>query len=221
MSATLEERLHYHFSNAQLLEQALTHRSSLGAQNNERLEFLGDAVLSHIVAEELFQRHPGAPEGELSRMRSSLVCGHRLSEMAKQLELGLFLKLGVGEKKSGGRDRHSILADTFEALIGAVYLDGGIDACRDVVLGLYGGGIDVLSEVTPDKDAKSTLQEWLQARKLPLPSYEATITGEAHAQTFHVVCRVDGLLHEAEGISTNRRQAEQAAAKAYLELLDG
>jgi len=219
--AALEKRLQYHFTNPTLLKQALTHRSAVGAENNERLEFLGDAVLSHIIAEALFQRHPNAPEGDLSRMRSSLVCGDRLANIAKQLALGSFLTLGVGEKKSGGSHRTSILAYAVEALIGAVYLDAGMTTCRELVLQFYHDEIDTLAKMTTEKDAKSTLQEWLQARKLPLPVYEATVTGAAHTQTFHVVCSVEGLPHKTEGSSTSRRQAEQVAAKAYLELLNG
>lgn len=220
MLEKLEAQLNYQFRDKELLSRALTHRSLVGAENNERLEFLGDAVLSHIVAEALYDGYPDASEGELSRMRSALVRGDRLAKIAKALDLGHYLKLGVGEKKSGGRDRHSILADAFEGLIGALYLDAGMETCRRVVIDLYGGKIDALANVTPEKDAKSALQEWLQAHKLPLPIYEVTISGEAHAQTFDVICRVESLPHEAKGTSSSRRKAEQAAAKAYLELLD-
>jgi len=215
----LQERLGYQFKDIALLENALTHRS-VGGLNNERLEFLGDAVLSHIVAEELYLRHPEAREGELSRMRSSLVKGERIAELAKHLDLSPCLRLGVGEQKSGGHHRQSILADAFEAVIGAVYLDAGIDVSRQCVLQWYGEGIESLSEATPEKDPKSSLQEWLQAHKLPLPIYDATITGEAHAQTFHVTCRVEGLEYTAEGTSTSRRKAEQEAALIFLDLLD-
>ena len=217
---TLEKKLDYRFNNAALLNQALTHRSCAGQENNERFEFLGDAILSHIIAEELFQRYPTSREGDLSRMRSALVCGEKLAEIAKRLTLGDFIKLGAGEQRSGGQSRRSILANAVEAIIGAIYLDAGFNACRDVVLNIYGNDLTTLPTDSPEKDAKSTLQEWAQARRLPLPSYEATITGEAHAQRFHVTCRVEGLPHETQGVSTNRRQAEQAAAKAYLELLD-
>lgn len=215
----LQQRLDYQFRDVTLLENAVTHRST-GGFNNERLEFLGDAVLSHIMAEELYRRHPKAREGELSRMRSSLVRGDRLTELARCLDLSSSLRLGVGEQRSGGQHRHSILADAFEAIIGAVYLDGGMEVCRRCVLRWYGEGIESLSEVTPEKDAKSILQEWLQAHKLPLPAYEATVTGEAHAQTFNVTCRVEGLDHVTEGTSTNRRKAEQEAAQHFLELLN-
>lgn len=220
MLEQLEKRLGYTFHNKGLLNRALTHRSYVGAENNERLEFLGDAVLSHIVTEELYQRYPKAREGELSRMRSALVRGDRLALMAKTLELGACLKLGVGERKSGGGDRHSILADAFEALIGALYLEAGMDTCRKIVLSIYGSEMNMFSKTSVNKDAKSVLQEWLQAHKFPLPTYEAMVSGEAHAQTFRIVCRVKGLPHETWGTSTNRRSAEQAAAKAYLELLN-
>ncbi len=215
----LQKRLGYQFKNISLLENALTHRS-VGGPNNERLEFLGDAVLSQIIAEALYRRHPKAREGELSRMRSSLVRGDQIAELAKCLDLSLCIRLGAGEQKSGGQHRHSILADTFEAIIGAIYLDGGVEVCQDCVLQWYGEGIEALSKVTPEKDAKSALQEWLQAHKFPLPVYEATATGEAHAQTFHVTCRVEGLDQTTEGMSTSRRRAEQEAAQRFLELLN-
>jgi len=215
----LQERLGYKFKNIGLLENALTHRS-VGGTNNERLEFLGDAVLSHIMADELYRSHPNAREGELSRMRSSLVKGDRIAELAKSLDLSSYLRLGVGEKKSGGQYRPSILADAFEAVIGAVYLDGDIDQCRLCVLQWYGESVEGLSKLTPEKDAKSVLQEWSQAHKYPLPIYEATTTGQAHAQTFHVTCRVEGLDHSASGVSTSRRRAEQEAAQHFLDLLN-
>lgn len=216
----LQQRLGYEFDDLALLKCALTHRSLPGALNNERLEFLGDAVLSHIVAEALFQQYSTAREGELSRMRAMLVCGDRLADMAKELSLGAYLTLGMGEKKSGGSERRSILANAFEALVGAVYLDGGMDRCREFVMAIYGDNISTFSQVLSEKDAKSSLQEWLQRRQLPLPLYEAVALGKAHSQTFHVVCRVEGLPYKTEGTSTSRRRAEQVAAQAYLELLD-
>ena len=215
----LQERLGYQFNDASLLEIALRHRSATG-ENNERLEFLGDAVLGHVMAEELYRRHPKAREGELSRMRSSLVNGERIALLAKRLALSDYLFLGIGEQKSGGQHRVSILADAFEAVIGAIYLDAGMDISRDCVLRWYGESIESLSEITPEKDAKSVLQEWLQAHKRPLPIYEASVSGEAHAQTFHVTCSVEGLSYKAEGVSTSRRKAEQIAAQIFLELID-
>ena len=214
----LQKRLGYQFKDISLLKNALTHRSA-GALNNERLEFLGDAVLSQIMAEELYLRHPKSSEGDLSRMRSSLVKGDCIADLARNLALSECLHLGIGEQKSGGQHRQSILADAFEAVIGAIYLDGGTEACRDCILQWYGDGFESPSKITPVKDAKSALQEWLQAHKMPLPIYEATVEGEAHAQTFHVTCRVDGIEHIAKGTSTSRRRAEQEAAETYLELL--
>lgn len=218
MLVALQKRIDYFFEDISLLERALTHRSSPQA-NNERLEFLGDALLGQIVAEALFHRYPDAREGGLSRMRAALVRGDRLAKLAKQLALGDCLNLGMGEKKSGGHERRSILADAVEALIAAIYLDGGWSVCREFVLKIYGDSLYNFSNNVAEKDAKSVLQEWLQANKLPLPIYHATITGPAHAQTFHVICQVDGLPHRAEGTSTNRRNAEQLAAKQFLELI--
>jgi ribonuclease-3 len=214
----LSSRIGYSFKNAELLKRALTHRSIPG-KNNERLEFLGDAVLSFIISTELHQRHPRAREGELSRMRSALVNGEILAEFARDLEVGTYLRLGVGELKSGGQNRDSILADALEAIIGAIFLDGGIEICRSSVLNWYDERFEDLSALKPKKDAKSLLQEWLQARKFPLPHYEATTTGAAHAQTFYVTCQIEGLPHQTKGASTSRRKAEQEAAANYLELI--
>lgn len=214
----LQKRLGYFFKNKNLLIRALTHRSSMEL-NNERLEFLGDAILGYIITEELFHRHPEAREGILSRMRSSLVRGEYLVALAKQLDLGQYLQLGVGEIRQGGCNRASILADALEAVIGAIYLDGGIELCREVILQLYGSDIDTLSQATSKKDPKSVLQEWLQAHRLPLPHYELTVEGRAHEQLFYIVCYVKGLPYRAKGVSTNRRKAEQIAAAAFLEQL--
>ncbi|MCH9770566.1 MAG: ribonuclease III [Gammaproteobacteria bacterium] len=214
----LINNLDYTFKDPKLLSMALTHRSAEG-QNNERLEFLGDAVLSCIIAEVLYAKHPNAAEGELSRMRSSLVNGEMLAGMARSLHFSPCLKLGVGEIKSGGRKRSSILADAFEAVIGAIYLDGGMDSCRNAVLTWYGDRFEDLSLFKPIKDSKSLLQEWLQARRLPLPDYQVKVSGAAHIQRFYVVCTVNGLDHSAEGVSTSRRKAEQLAAANFLEQL--
>ena len=215
----LENFLNYSFQDKALLKQALTHRSFDGHVNNERLEFLGDAALSLIITEALFQAYPKIREGELSHMRSVLVRGERLTELAKTLLLSHYLKLGVGERKQSSEVRHSILANALEALIGALCLDAGIEKCREIVLQLYGEDIIQLSQIKLEKDAKSALQEWLQSKKMPLPKYEVNITGESHAQTFEVICRVKGLSHETNGISTSRRRAEQVAAKNFLEFL--
>ncbi|ACJ17927.1 ribonuclease III [Coxiella burnetii] len=215
----LMERLGHQFNNLELLKIALTHRSS-GADNNERLEFLGDSVLGFIIASELYQRRPQAREGDLSRMRASMVNGDELAQMSTKLGINEYLQLGVGEQKSGGKRRRSILADALEAIVGSIYIDAGLETCRRCVLNWYGERVDDLSKLSPKKDAKSLLQEWLQARRLPLPTYEVKITGEAHAQTFTVNCYVKGLPHKTEGVNTTRRRAEQIAAKRFLELLD-
>ncbi len=217
--SVLLNRIGYHFNDLALLNHALSHRSA-GDINNERLEFLGDAVLSIIIAEALFQHHPHASEGELSRMRSTLVSGVHLAELAKKLELGVHVRLGPGELKSGGQHRESILADTFEALLGAVYLDSDCDleTCRQCIFKWYGERLEELSDMHPAKDAKSHLQEWAQAHKFPLPTYTATISGKPHEQIFVVTCEIDGLPHKATGTSTSRRKAEQLAARHYLDL---
>lgn len=216
----LSLRLGYVFKNMELLQKALTHRSIPG-KNNERLEFLGDAVLSFIIASVLFERHPNAREGELSRMRSILVNGEILARFAKELNISPHLRLGMGEMKSGGRHRHSILADALEAIIGAIYMDGGIEECRRCVMNWYGTQFEDLSELEAKKDPKSALQEWLQAKKLPLPDYKVKVSGAPHEQIFHVTCAVTGLSYVTEGVSTSRRRAEQQAAELFLELVFG
>jgi len=215
MSATDPLSLDYRFRDPALAELALTHRS-VGRPNNERLEFFGDALLGMLVAEMLYTVHPNASEGELSRLRAQLVNGQALAVMARALELGEGLKLGPGELKSGGFRRDSILADAFEATIAAVYLDGGFEACRQVVRGLFEARIHELKRSS--KDAKTRLQEWLQARALPLPHYELVAShGEDHAKVFEVSCSVDEpepCTARAEGGS--RRGAEQDAAEDVL-----
>jgi ribonuclease-3 len=212
----LQERLSVHFHDVELLHCALTHRS-VRRQHNERLEFLGDAVLSFVVADALFRRYPELEEGELSRVRSGLVNGEMLAEVARRFDLGSDLILGMGEVKSGGQERDSILADAVEAIIGAVYLDSGIQAARQLILRFYDDQcFDDLKNAKLKKDPKSALQEWLQARKYPLPTYEAVTTGEAHAQTFDVTCTVEGLDAVTHGRSNSRRRAEQQAAEVFL-----
>lgn len=209
--------LGYVFQRPALLEDALTHRSASPC-NNERLEFLGDALLNLIVAEQLFQRHPQASEGELSRLRASLVRGEALAALARDLRLGEELRLGQGELKSGGYERESILADALEAVFGAVYLDGGLDACRALILRLYGGRLLDSTGVADLKDPKTRLQEYLQARQQPLPVYTIVrIRGEPHAQSFTVECAVAE--HRAMAVGGNRRKAEQEAARQLLEQL--
>jgi ribonuclease-3 len=209
----------YRFDDPQLLRAALTHRS-VGSVNNERLEFLGDSVLNTVVAMRLFALHPEAQEGDLSRMRARLVRGTTLSEVASSIGLGREIRLGEGELKSGGFRRASILADAFEALLGAIFIDGGYDACRAVILRLFDPLIAALPAAEELKDPKTRLQEWLQARGRPLPEYSLqSEEGADHAKQFFVSCELtdDGTLAEASGRS--RRKAEQAAAALLLEML--
>jgi ribonuclease-3 len=211
-------KLSYRFRDPALAELALTHRS-VGKPNNERMEFLGDALLGVMVAELLYDTHPNASEGELSRLRAQLVNGQALAVIARELELGDGLKLGPGELKSGGFRRDSILADAFEALLAAVYLDGGFEACREVVRSLFKDRVAAIPRSS--KDAKTRLQEWLQARGLPLPLYELKDAhGEDHAKTFDVFCAIsEPQVINAEGHGGSRRAAEQDAAETVLRRL--
>lgn len=215
----LTHRLKYRFSNLSLLEQALTHRSA-AKQHNERLEFLGDSVLGIIISDALFQRFTNINEGELSRMRAFLVCGEMLAELAQEMELGQFVRLGPGEMKSGGHLRESILADMVEALMGAIYLDSDLETCRRVVLQWFK---EKLAGVVPgevDKDAKTQLQEMLQAEQIPVPEYQIIeATGLAHNQKFKVACSIAVLSEPTIGEGTSRKKAEQAAAKQALKLI--
>ncbi|SBS27841.1 Ribonuclease 3 [Marinomonas spartinae] len=213
-------RIGYFFADLGLLELALTHRS-FGGKNNERLEFLGDSILNYVIAEELFHRFPKAKEGELSRLRASLVKGDTLAELAREFQLGDFLKLGAGELKSGGFRRDSILADAVEGIIGGMYLDAGMDVSRQHILAWYKDRLDATSLKVVTKDAKTRLQEFLQARKHALPQYEVVeILGEPHDQTFHVHCFVELCDKPIEGAGNSRRIAEQNAAAAALKLLE-
>ena len=208
----------YSFVNAGLLQQALTHRS-YGAPHNERLEFLGDGVLNCIVAAALFERFPQLPEGDLSRLRASLVNQQSLFETAQRIDLGARLLLGEGEIRSGGAQRPSIVADALEALIGAVFLDGGFDAARTVVLGLFEPALTIANPHSVSKDAKTLLQEFLQARRYPLPSYAVIATaGQAHEQSFRVECSIPELNIRTQGEGSTRRNAEQVAARRAYEL---
>ncbi len=209
----------YRFADQHLLEEALTHRSR-GAVNYERLEFLGDSVLNLVVSSRLFELKPDADEGDLSRMRARLVRGETLTDIASGLGLGQQLSLGEGEMKSGGFRRASILADAFEALLGAIFLDSGYASCRNIILDLFDPLIEKLPGVEELKDAKTRLQEWLQGRGRPLPEYTLLREeGADHVKKFHVQCRImdDGSMVEAAGGS--RRRAEQAAAAKVLKLL--
>jgi len=217
----LEKSLGHSFADQGLLQQALTHRSA-GSRNNERLEFLGDAILGSVIAAELYRRYPGAKEGELSRLRANLVRRESLAEVAHSLVLGQYLTLGAGERKSGGHQRDSILADTVEALLGAISLDSDFSVCQRVILGLFAARLDSLADAASLKDAKTRLQEYLQSRHQPLPEYTVTdVAGEAHAQSFKVECVVEGAgLPPGKGQGSSRRQAEQSAAEDMLARLD-
>lgn len=219
-SERLQRALGYHFADSSLLQLALTHRS-VGGRNNERLEFLGDSIVNHIVAEALYARFPDAREGDMSRMRASLVKGDTLAEVAKELELGEHLLLGPGERKSGGKRRGSILADALEAVAGAILLDSDVASCRSCVLNWFRGRLESLTLDGADKDAKTQLQEYLQGRRRPLPEYELLgVLGDDHDQQFHVSCRVAKPALVVEGAGSSRRKAEQAAARIALERLE-
>jgi ribonuclease III len=213
----LQTRISYSFTQPALLQQALTHRS-FSATNNERLEFLGDSVLNFIIAHQLFNLFPNLPEGDLSRLRAKLVREASLAEIAADLHLGDALKLGEGELKSAGWRRPSILADALEAIVGAVYLDGGFDAAQQVVALLYRDKLQTIDPKAIDKDAKSQLQEYLQSKKMDLPEYQVvSIEGEAHAQSFTVQCFIKKLKLTTTGVGTSRRVAEQQAAKLAMD----
>jgi ribonuclease-3 len=213
------EKLGYVFKQPQLLLRALTHRSS-APEHNERLEFLGDSVLGCVIAKYLYGNYPQLSEGELSRLRSSLVREETLATLAQQLDLGNQLKLGEGELKSGGFRRPSILADALEALFGAVLLDSGFADAEAVVLNLYVPYLEKVDVQTLGKDAKTLLQEYLQGKRIPLPTYSVVdMSGEAHAQTFQVECAIPSLKISARGTGASRRNAEQQAAQAAYQQL--
>jgi ribonuclease-3 len=212
----LERQLGHRFQDQELLLLALTHRSFAG-RNNERLEFLGDSILNFIAAEALFQRFPQAREGQLSRLRARLVKGETLAVLARGFDLGEYLRLGSGELKSGGFRRESILADALEALIGAIYLDAGMDVARQRVLAWLETELNGLTLVDTNKDPKTRLQEFLQSRGQELPRYDVvTIEGEPHCRTFTVECQVSQLNEKTHGQGGSRRIAEQVAAAAAL-----
>ena len=212
----LQARLGHRFADTGLLQRALTHRS-FGADHNERLEFLGDAVLSMAVSSLLYERFAGSDEGDLTRVRAHLVREDSLHRAALVLCLPEVLRLSEGEARGGGAQRPSILADALEALIGATFLDGGVAAAGQLVRRLFGELIDSSEADSWRKDAKTELQEWLQARKLPVPSYRIVATrGQAHAQTFDVECAVPALSRAELGEGKSRRAAEQEAARHML-----
>ena len=213
--------------NIQLYEQALLHKSSSVRSdkgrplNNERLEFLGDSILSYVIANALYHRFPRVDEGDMSRMRATLVRGNTLAELAREFELGECLRLGPGELKSGGFRRESILADTVEALIGGVFLDSDIQTVEKLILNWYQTRLDEISPGDKQKDPKTRLQEYLQGRHLPLPTYLVVqVRGEAHDQEFTIHCQVSGLSEPVVGTGSSRRKAEQAAAEQALKKLE-
>ncbi|MFZ1181090.1 MAG: ribonuclease III, partial [Herbaspirillum sp.] len=214
----LQNRLGHTFRNAALLQQALTHRSH-SSLHNERLEFLGDSILNCVVASLLFDRYHKIDEGDLSRLRANLVKQQSLYEIAQRLDLSQFLRLGEGELKSGGFRRPSILADTLEALLGAIFLDAGFNAARDVIRSLYIPILDTVDPKTLGKDAKTLLQEYLQGKKIALPQYNVIATrGAAHNQEFEIECLVPKLEIRVFGTGGSRRAGEQAAARLALEV---
>ncbi|MES9993945.1 MAG: ribonuclease III [Candidatus Thiodiazotropha sp.] len=211
--------LGYNFTDPQLIEQALTHRSA-GGNNNERLEYLGDAILGFIVADELYKHFPKATEGQLSRFRSSLVKRDTLADVAREFNLGDYLRLGQGELRSGGQSRSSILADGLEAILASIYLDGGYRACRKVIQNIFQPRLLTMSLDSQRKDPKTELQEYLQATKTDLPGYEILgVSGDPHSQLFTISCTVSALNKSTTGQGTSRRKAEQDAASRMLALL--
>jgi len=219
MSDELSQKLNYEFQDSKFLKVALTHRSK-GGDHNERLEFLGDAVVNFVIAEILYNLFPKGTEGELSRWRASLVNRDTLADLAKEFELGQYLFLGPGELRSGGSERQSILSCAMEAIIGAVYLDGGFDIARSKIMEWYEPLLQSLSSAASHKDPKTLLQEYLQSRRMSLPVYKVeNVSGEAHQQIFTVSCQVDGLIESTMGKGTSRRRAEQDAAQAMLVVL--
>jgi ribonuclease-3 len=214
--ARLERQLGYTFKDQELMVLALTHRSFAG-RNNERLEFLGDAILNFVAGEALFERFPLAREGQLSRLRARLVKGETLAILARGFDLGDYLRLGSGELKSGGFRRESILADALEALIGAIYLDAGMDAARQRVVAWLTNELESLTLVDTNKDPKTRLQEFLQSRACELPRYDVVdIQGDPHCRTFVVECQISLLNDKTLGQGASRRIAEQVAAAAAL-----
>ena len=219
----VEKIFNYAFKNTDLLDLALSHRS-IGSKNNERLEFLGDSILGMVISSELFQRFPNEKEGVLTRLRSSLVKGDTLSEIATELNLGDYIKLGSGELKSGGYRRASTLADVVEAIIGAIYLDSksdfGISTVEKIILTIFKNRIDNCEPTGVLKDPKTRLQEHLQAKNLPLPTYNVvSISGKEHLQTFKVSCAIEGFSNHVVAKGASRRKAEQAAAEKALNTL--
>jgi ribonuclease-3 len=215
----LSTKLNYKFKNINLLELALTHRS-VNSINNERLEYLGDAILGFVIAEALYAKFSDGPEGVLTRKRASLVKKETLAALARQLNLGEFIHLGLGEKKSGGWRRDSILANTLEAILGGIYLDSDFETCRQFIINLYSDLLDNLSLKDSEKDSKTELQEYLQGRKQSLPFYHVVAEeGEAHDRIFTVECEIESFSETIKARGKSKRAAEQSAAQKVLDLL--
>ena len=216
----LSKAIGHRFSNPRFVEQAVTHRSA-GGVNNERQEFLGDAILGFVIADELYRIFSEATEGQLSRLRAALVKRESLAALARSLDLGQYLSLGAGELRSGGQARDSILADALEAVFAAVYLDSGYPTAREVILNLFRDRLTALTMESQQKDPKTRLQEYLQALKYPLPDYRIVeVSGDQHAQVFQVACVVPELSMETLGTGSSRRRAEQDAAEGVLKALN-
>lgn len=216
---SLESRLGHHFANPKLLIQALTHRSA-GADHNERLEFIGDSILNFVIGEALYHAHPQAPEGELSRWRAALVQGSNLAQRAIDWQLYDYIQLGPGEQKNQGQHRPSILADAFEAILGAIYLDAGFATAKALIQTTFAHQLSKPHILGLAKDAKTTLQEYLQAQNLPLPCYTLlSTTGFEHASIFTMQCSIEKLKLNTQGQGASKRKAEQAAATAMLSQL--
>jgi len=216
MNEALAHKLNYQFKNAALLKMALTHRSS-NEVNNERLEFLGDSIVNFVIAEALYLQFPNASEGELSRWRATLINRETLATLAREFDLGKYLYLGPGEVKSGGSERSSILSCGMEAIIGAIYLDGGFEKTKNCIMEWYETWLQNLSNAASHKDPKTILQERVQAIRKPLPIYIVeSIEGEAHNQIFIVSCEISGTKEKTIGKGTSRRRAEQDAAEIML-----
>ena len=212
----LTAALGYTFTSAELLQSALTHRSA-GPSHNERLEFLGDAILGVVITEHLYHAFPDADEGQLTRTRARLVKGETLASIAREIELGSHVVLGEGEMKSGGWRRDSILANTFEAILGAIFVEAGFEHCKRVITTLFESRLASVSPSATDKDPKTTLQEYLQQRGAPLPVYETlSVSGPSHDQQFTVTCQTNVVPETVSASGKSRRRAEQAAARSML-----
>ena len=215
----LARKLSYKFNHLDILQLSLTHRS-FGDENNERLEFLGDSIVNFVIAEALYHQFSNAQEGDLSRWRATLINRDTLGTLARHFDLGRYLRLGMGELKSGGSERASILSCAMEAIIGAIYLDGGFGAAQECILRWYKPLMQSLASAASLKDPKTQLQEYLQSHRLPLPIYEVEeIEGEAHQQIFVVTCKVQGIKQVSTGKGTSRRRAEQDAAETMLGII--